>query len=65
MGRFQIRSERYYVRRIHRTAEGALWFGGNAGIWKYEEGRLVRVLERDWVIALCSDQEGNLWFGQG
>lgn len=58
-------TERYYVRRIVRTADGTLWFGGNDGLWKYEQRRFVRVLQRDWVTALCADLEGNLWFGRG
>jgi ligand-binding sensor domain-containing protein/signal transduction histidine kinase len=59
-------AERHYVRQIHRAADGTVWFGGQPfGIAKHEAGRLVPVLKREWVIALCSDLDGNLWFGQG
>jgi signal transduction histidine kinase/ligand-binding sensor domain-containing protein len=54
-----------YVRQIHRAVDGTVWFGANAGISKYEGGRNFRVLEEDYVITLCSDLEGNLWYGHG
>jgi signal transduction histidine kinase/ligand-binding sensor domain-containing protein/DNA-binding response OmpR family regulator/HPt (histidine-containing phosphotransfer) domain-containing protein len=54
-----------YVRKIHRTADGAFWFGTNEGLFKYEGGQLVKVLDRSWVLALSSDDQGHLWFGRG
>ncbi|MBI4661736.1 MAG: response regulator [Verrucomicrobia bacterium] len=57
--------ERHYVRQVHRGADGTFWFGTRAGIFKHEDGNLVRVLEQNWIIALCSDDEGNLWYGHG
>jgi streptogramin lyase len=57
--------EKLYVRRIHRGGDGALWFGTDAGIYKYDGQRLARVLQRRWVLALTSDDRGHLWFGGG
>jgi signal transduction histidine kinase/ligand-binding sensor domain-containing protein/CheY-like chemotaxis protein len=54
-----------YVRHIHRSADGILWLGTADGIYKYAEGRVQRVLERNWIIALNSDDQDQLWFGHG
>lgn len=54
-----------YVRSIHRSADGTLWFGTATGIIKQERGQFVKVLARNWVLALCSDSHGNIWFGHG
>jgi signal transduction histidine kinase/DNA-binding response OmpR family regulator/ligand-binding sensor domain-containing protein/HPt (histidine-containing phosphotransfer) domain-containing protein len=54
-----------YVRKIHRAADGVVWFGVNNGIYRLEEKGLVRVLPHEWVLALSSDREGNLWYGHG
>lgn len=54
-----------YVRQIYRATDGTLWFGTESGILKLDGGQMVRVLERSWVIALCSDDQGNLWYGHG
>ena len=54
-----------YVRHIQRAADGTLWMGTADGIYKYARGRAERVLQRNWIIALNSDDEGQLWFGQG
>ena len=54
-----------YVRKIHRTRDGTLWFGTDSGILKYNGTELVSVVKRPWVLALGSDHEGNLWFGHG
>lgn len=58
---------------LRRKKTGELCFGTqNAGIWLYDESRhQVRQLNRyitaqffdDCVIALCEDQQGNLWIG--
>ncbi len=58
-------SPKPYVRQIHRAADGTLWFGTDSGIMKQERGQMIRVLERNWVIALSSDDQGNLWYGHG
>ena len=57
--------QKLYVRKIHRAADGTLWFGTNEGLYKNEGGRLAKVLDRNWVLALGSDDQGNLWFGHG
>ena len=54
-----------YVRQIHRAIDGTLWFGTFSGIFKIENERIVKVLERAIVVALNSDDQGNLWFGHG
>ena len=54
-----------YVRHIHRSADGTLWFGTADGIYKLVEGRAQKVLDRNWIIALNSDEQGQLWFGHG
>ncbi|MBI4662638.1 MAG: hypothetical protein HY735_27815, partial [Verrucomicrobia bacterium] len=54
-----------WVRRIHRAADGTLLFGTSNGIYKYENERMVQVLQRPSVIGLASDAEGNLWYGYG
>jgi signal transduction histidine kinase/streptogramin lyase len=54
-----------YVRQIHRDNKGTLWFGTSNGIYKQVDGALTKVLERNWVIALTSDDQGHLWFGNG
>lgn len=58
-------SERHYVRKIYRAVDGTLWFGLPKGIFRYENGKLVQVLERSWVLALGGDDQGNIWYGQG
>ncbi|MEW6157824.1 MAG: two-component regulator propeller domain-containing protein, partial [Verrucomicrobiota bacterium] len=58
--------ERPYVRAIHRAADGTIWLGGSPfGIGRYDGQRVAGFLKRDWVTALCTDHEGNLWFGEG
>ncbi len=57
--------EESYVRQILQTANDTLWMGTDWGVLKREHGQTVRVLDRKWVIALCSDDAGNLWFGHG
>jgi signal transduction histidine kinase/CheY-like chemotaxis protein/ligand-binding sensor domain-containing protein len=54
-----------YVRHIIRAVDGTLWFGTADGIYKQTDGRVARVLDRNWIIALNSDDQGQLWFGQG
>ncbi len=54
-----------YVRKVHRARDGTLWLGTSDGIFKYEDGRMVKALERAWVLALGSDTAGNVWFGNG
>jgi signal transduction histidine kinase/ligand-binding sensor domain-containing protein/DNA-binding response OmpR family regulator len=57
--------EKPYVRKIHRSRDGTLWFGTDSGIYKYNGTELVSVLTRPWVLALGSDRAGRLWFGHG
>ncbi|MHB8520051.1 MAG: two-component regulator propeller domain-containing protein [Limisphaerales bacterium] len=54
-----------YVRHIVRSADGTLWLGTADGLYKRQGGRVTRVLERNWMIALNRDDQGQLWFGQG
>jgi signal transduction histidine kinase/ligand-binding sensor domain-containing protein len=54
-----------YLRQIHRAANGALWFAASSGIFKQENGVLTQVLHRNWVVALTSDDQGRIWYGQG
>src|SRR5262249_51785690 len=57
--------DRLYVRKIHRGPDGTVWFGTNEGIFRYENGRLVKVLESAWVLALGTDRDGQVWYGSG
>jgi signal transduction histidine kinase/streptogramin lyase len=50
---------------IHRAFDGTLWFATRSGLSKYENGQTSEVLRRDWVTALSSDAQGNLWYGDG
>ncbi|MEW6303257.1 MAG: response regulator [Verrucomicrobiota bacterium] len=54
-----------YVRQIHHAPDGTWWFGTADGIYKQADGKLIKVLSRDWILALNSDIQGNLWFGHG
>ncbi len=54
-----------YVRRIHRGFDGNVWFGTSQGLYQEEDGKLVSRLARKWVLALASDSQGAVWFGQG
>jgi ligand-binding sensor domain-containing protein/signal transduction histidine kinase len=54
-----------YVRHIRRSADGTLWFGTADGIYKQAEGRTQKVLERNWILALNTDSQGQVWFGHG
>jgi len=54
-----------YVSEIHRTVDGALWFGTAKGIYKQTDAGVTKVLNRPWILALNSDTHGNLLFGQG
>ncbi len=58
-------SPQSYVRHIHRAADGVLYLGTSSGIFKQAHGQVLQVLERNWVLAFCRDQEGNLWYGHG
>ena len=53
------------ITKIHRAADGTLWFGTHRGIDKFENGQMVRVLERNNVNALTTDAQGRLWYGDG
>ncbi len=53
---------------VTRTSDGAMWFGGRAGLMRYQDGRTVRFgpprlpwLER--VDSLYEDRHGVLWIG--
>src|SRR5262249_26144309 len=54
-----------YVRTIHRSKDGTLWFGTNEGIFRSDGESFEKVLDRPWVLTLTSDAEGNLWFAHG
>jgi len=54
-----------FVRRIVHSADGSLWFGATGGIYKQTEGGILKVVERDWIIAMDFDDKGLLWFGHG
>jgi signal transduction histidine kinase/ligand-binding sensor domain-containing protein/DNA-binding response OmpR family regulator len=54
-----------YVRSMQRTEDGTLWFGTNEGIFRSDGETLEKVLDRGWVLALSSDQQGDIWFGHG
>ncbi len=58
-------TDRPYVRKIYRAADGAVWLGMPKGIFRYQDGETTQVLERSWILALSGDREGNLWYGQG
>src|SRR5262249_54493931 len=57
--------EKLYIRKIHRTLDGTLWFGTSEGLFRYDGHRVVKALDGTWVLALGSDDEGNVWFGGG
>ena len=54
-----------HVPELHRTADGTLWMATRHGVEKFDNGEIVRVLAQDWVNALTSDAQGNLWYGDG
>ncbi len=53
------------VRSLLRGRTGAIWVGTQAGLRKWEEGRLVSVLPGSppAVLALAEDRDGSLWVG--
>lgn len=61
----QVAMPEEYVRRVHRTEDGSFWFGASDGLYKQTIGGATKVLDRNWIIALNSDEHGNLWFGHG
>ena len=54
-----------YARKLHRTRDGVLWIGSNKGALRYEGTRLLPGgrLANHWVMAIASDSEGAMWFG--
>ncbi|MBU6401379.1 MAG: hypothetical protein KGS61_13770, partial [Verrucomicrobia bacterium] len=54
-----------YVRHFMRSADGTLWLGTAEGLFQHRGKRTTRVLERNWMIALNRDDQGQVWFGQG
>jgi signal transduction histidine kinase/ligand-binding sensor domain-containing protein/DNA-binding NarL/FixJ family response regulator len=57
--------EKIYIRKMHRTPDGTLWFGTSEGLYRYDGHRIVKAFDGTWVLALASDDDGNLWFGGG
>ena len=56
---------RTHVPELRRTADGTLWMGTRNGIVKFDNGEIVQVLAQEWVNALTSDAQSNLWYGDG
>ncbi|MBI4663147.1 MAG: hypothetical protein HY735_30435, partial [Verrucomicrobia bacterium] len=54
-----------YVRQIHRSEDGTLWFATASGLYQLLDGVPTQVLSREWLIALTSDDQGRLWYGNG
>ena len=54
-----------YARKLHRTKDGVLWVGSNKGALRYDGTRLLpgALLANRWVMAIASDSEGAMWFG--
>ena len=56
---------RLYVRTVHRTNDGTLWFGTNEGILRFDGSGFEKVVNQAWIMTLTGDSEGKLWFGHG
>lgn len=54
-----------FVRQIRRAVDGSLWMGTSSALLQYRDEKLVQTLERPWVLGMCIDGEGNIWFGHG
>ena len=56
-----------YARKLHRARDGVLWVGSNQGALRHDGARLLPggLLASRWVMAIASDPEGGLWFGDG
>lgn len=54
-----------YARKLHRAPDGVLWIGSNQGALRYDGTRLLpgALLPNRWIMAIASDSEGALWFG--
>lgn len=57
----------YYARRLHRTSDGVLWIGCDKGALRFDGRNLLPggLLTNHWVMAIASDENDVLWFGDG
>jgi signal transduction histidine kinase/ligand-binding sensor domain-containing protein len=51
------------VRAIAQTSDGAMWFGTEAGLAKFDGRRTQTISDVGRVLALQTDQDGALWVG--
>lgn len=56
-----------YVRKLHRSADGALWVGSNQGAFRLDgAGLLLPALLGDrWIMAIAGEADREVWFGDG
>ena len=54
-----------FVRKIHQTSDGMLWFGTGEGLLRYDGERFEQVASQPWTLALHADASGAVWFGSG
>ena len=56
---------RLYVRSMHRSEDGILWFGTNEGIFRYDGEDFEKVTSQSWVLTVSGGTDGAIWFGRG
>jgi signal transduction histidine kinase/ligand-binding sensor domain-containing protein/CheY-like chemotaxis protein len=54
-----------YARTMCQAADGTIWIGTNEGIFRSDGASFEKVLDRQWVLALAIDAEGQVWFSHG
>lgn len=74
-GAFSLRGEtlerlpglptRLYVRTMYRSANGDIWIGTNEGLFRSDGHSFEKALDRQWILAVAADTEGNVWFSHG
>ena len=55
----------HYVRKIHRGADGRLYFGTDNGLLRYDGEEFEKILGQNRVMAIDTDADGRLWIGSG
>ena len=48
------------TRRIIRDSRGAIWLGGNSGLWRYQDDEFTQI-SKPFVGYIYEDREGNIW----
>ena len=49
-----------HIRHIIEDQKGAIWLGGNDGLWRYADGMYTNFTKK-FVGYVCEDKGGAIW----